>query len=325
MRNDAYLALRSRAARIDLPGRGLIRLSDEDRVRLLHAMCTNAIEPLQPGEGTKALFLNDKGRILAEFTVLFREQDLLLDTEAATRQVVFEHLDRYIIMDVVELEDLSEAYAVMALEGPQAGAMLSALGASLPAAPFAYNSWEDALLCQVSYTGAPGFRLYAPAATAASWRERLSGGGFAACDEPTAEVVRLEYGKPRHGVEYSDQHLVHEAQLLDYVSFTKGCYLGQEIVERVRSRGNVNRTLVRLVAETIEAPAAGTPVLAGPAESGPAESGPVESGKVQSAVFSPALGKVILFAVVRAEHVQAGQGFLIAGSPATLAPSGCLG
>lgn len=315
MNLHAYHALRDHAACIRLPGRGLIRLSDEDRVRLLHAMCTNTIEGLPTGHGTMALFLNDKGRILAEFTVLCRDNDLLLDTEAATRQLVYEHLDHYIIMDVVELEDCSGDYAVMALEGPTADNLLAGLGAPLPAAEFAHTMWDGAVLAKVSFTGGPGYRLYAPAATAESWGQRLSAAGFADCDEATADVVRLECGKPRHGIEYSDQHLVHEAQLLDYISFTKGCYLGQEIVERVRSRGNVNRLMVRLVAETAEVPAPETPVRVGDAD----------SGKVLHAAFSPALGKVILYAMVRAADVQAGSALVIAGAPASFTPAGRLG
>ncbi|MCW5966776.1 MAG: folate-binding protein YgfZ [Bryobacterales bacterium] len=314
MHLDAYEALRNRAALIPLDGRGLIRVSDEDRMRLLHAMCTNAIEQLKPGEGTKALFLNDKGRILAEISVLCRHDDLLLDTEAATRQAAYDHLDHYIIMDVVELEDLSDTWHALAVEGPAAAELLSAMGANLPEAEFAHREWDGALLAKVSYTGSPGYRLYVPAEFAGTWRERLAATGLANCDMATAEVVRLEYGRTRHGVEYGPQHLVHEAQLLDHVSFSKGCYLGQEIVERVRSRGNVNRLLVRLVVDTTEVPSLETPVMAGGAE----------GGKVLSAALSPALGKVIAWALLRAEHVHAGLGLAIGGASASLAPAGRL-
>ncbi len=315
MKTEDYHALRHHAACIPLVGRGLIRLSDEDRVRLLHAMCTNAVDHLKPGEGTKALFLNDKGRILAEFHVLCRDEDLLLDTEAATREVVYQHLDHYIIMDEVELADLSGDWEVLALEGPEAEATLLAMGAKLPGNDGSHVLWQDAMLAKLSFTGAPGYRLYAPAQGAASWRERLRLGGFVSCDEATAEVVRLEYGQPRHGAEYSAQHLVHEAQLLDYVSFSKGCYLGQEIVERVRSRGNVNRLLTRLVIESQDVPAVESVVMAGEAE----------SGKVLSAVFSPALGKGIAYALLRAEHLQGGSHLTVNGATASVSASGLLG
>ncbi len=315
MNMEAYQALHHHAACIPLAGRGLIRLSDEDRVRLLHAMCTNAVEHLQPGEGTKALFLNDKGRILAEFRVLCRKDDLLLDTEAATRELVHQHLDHYIIMDVVELEDVSSQWQVLALEGQEATALLLAMGALLPGVDGSHSPWQDAILAKLSYTGAPGYRLYAPAESASAWLDRLSQAGFVPCDEATAEVVRLEYGQPRHGVEYSAQHLVHEAQLLDYVSFSKGCYLGQEIVERVRSRGNVNRLLTRLLIDSTDTPAVDSPVLAGD----------TEGGKVLSAAYSPTLGKTIAYALLRAEHLNGPTVLQVNGVAATVAASRLVG
>lgn len=315
MNQAAYEALRTRAAVLDLTGRGLIRVSDEDRARLLHAMSTNAIDHLKPGEGTQALFLNDKGRILAECAVYCREDDFLLDTEEATRQVVYEHLDHFIIMDVVELEDLSEALCVLGIEGPEAAGALQAMGASLPDAAYAHTQWDGAMLAKCSFTGAAGYRLYGQAERRAEWLDRLRTAGFPLGDADTADVARLEWGRPRHGVEYTAQHLVQEAQLLEHVSFSKGCYLGQEIVERVRSRGLVNRLLTRLVADTAEAPEAGIPVLMDDAP----------SGKVMHAAFSPALGKCIVWALLRREHVQGGKGFTVNGAPAGMAAPGLLG
>jgi tRNA-modifying protein YgfZ len=314
MNHQSYEALRNSAAAIVFPGRGLIGMADEDRARLLHAMCTQATDHLQPGQGARTLFLNDKGRILAECSVLCRADDLLLDTEAASRQLLFEHLDHYIIMDDVELEDLSDSYTLIGVEGPASAEKLAAMGAVIPEEPLGHTTWGDVMIARISQTGAPGYRLYVPAAEADAWMARLTEAGVPPCDEATADVVRLEYGRPRHGVEYSDRHLVHEAQLLDYISFTKGCYLGQEIVERVRSRGNVNRVMVRLVAGLDEAPAPGTSVMAGEAE----------SGKVLNAALSPALGKCILWALMRNEHVQKGGPFEVNGAEASLAPAGDL-
>jgi tRNA-modifying protein YgfZ len=313
MNQASYDALRNHAAAIPLTGRGLICMSDEDRLRLLHAMCTQAVDQLKPGDGARTLFLNDKGRILAECSVLCREDDLLLDTEAASRSLLYNHLDHYIIMDEVELEDLSDTYAIVGVEGPASADLLAGMGASLPEPALAHHTWEDALIANISQTGASGYRLYLPAA-APAWLERLAAAGIPACDEATAEVVRLEQGRKRHGFEYGDQHLVHEAQVLDYVSFTKGCYLGQEIVERVRSQGNVNRSLVRLVAALHEAPARDTPVTAGEAQ----------SGKVLNAAYSPALGKTIVWALVRNQHVKEAATFQINGAEATLAAPGNL-
>ena len=115
-----YTALRERAAWLDLSARGKIRVTGEDRARLLHAMTTNEVAKLKPGEGCYAFFLNAQGRILGDANVLCFEDHLLLDTEPETCQKLFEHLDRYIIADDVSLEDQTERVATIAVEGPDA-------------------------------------------------------------------------------------------------------------------------------------------------------------------------------------------------------------
>ena len=132
---DGYAALREDAAWLDLSGRGKIRAGGEDRARLLHAMTTNQVEALRPGEGCYAFFLSAQGRILADVNILCFEDYLLLDTEPETRTKVYEHLDRYIIADDVTLEDQTDQIATLAIEGPNAAAALAELGAPIPAAP----------------------------------------------------------------------------------------------------------------------------------------------------------------------------------------------
>ena len=129
-----YTALREHAAWLDLSGRGKIRATGEDRARLLHAMTTNQVETLQPGEGCYAFFLSAQGRILADVNLLCFEDHFLLDTEPETRTKVYEHLDRYIIADDVTLEDQTDRIATIAIEGPEAAAALAKLGAPQPAA-----------------------------------------------------------------------------------------------------------------------------------------------------------------------------------------------
>ena len=120
MNQDAYRALREHAAFIDLTGRGHVRVTGEDRARLLHAMTTNQVEALKPGESCYAFFLTAQGRILADVNVLCTESSLLLDTEPEVADAVYQHLDRYIIADDVTLENLTEQVAVIGVEGPEA-------------------------------------------------------------------------------------------------------------------------------------------------------------------------------------------------------------
>ena len=117
---NGYQALREGAAWLDLSGRGRIRVTGEDRVRLLHAMCTNHIQQLQDGEGCEAFFLNAQGRVLADALVLARHDSLLIDTEPETRHSLYAHLDKYIIADDVTLEDLTEETAEIGVQGPAA-------------------------------------------------------------------------------------------------------------------------------------------------------------------------------------------------------------
>ncbi len=132
-----YTALREHAAWLDLSGRGKIRATGEDRARLLHAMTTNQVETLKPGEGCYAFFLTAQGRILADANLLCFEDHFLLDTEPETRTRVYEHLDRYIIADDVTLEDQTGRIATIAIEGPRRRRGIGEnSGAPEPAAPY---------------------------------------------------------------------------------------------------------------------------------------------------------------------------------------------
>src|SRR6266852_5847739 len=132
-----YQALREAAGYIDLSARGKIFAAGEDRVRLLHAMTTNHVQQLQPGQGCYAFFLNAQGRILGDANLLCFEDHFLLDTEPETRQKLFEHLDRYIIADDVAITDVTDQMATISVEGPKAAAVLAKIGAPVPAEPYA--------------------------------------------------------------------------------------------------------------------------------------------------------------------------------------------
>src|SRR5205085_9556148 len=135
-------ALREGAAWLDLSGRGKIRAVGEDRARLLHAMTTNQVETLKPGEGCYAFFLTAQGLILADANLLCFEDHFLIDTEPETRTKVYEHLDRYVIADDVTLEDQTLRIATIAIEGPKAAAALAEMGAPVPLAPYSWMSWK---------------------------------------------------------------------------------------------------------------------------------------------------------------------------------------
>lgn len=285
----AYEALREGAALIDLRGHGRIVAKGEDRKRLLHAMTTNHIEQLTPGQGAYAFFLTAQGRIIADAILLCREQDLLLLLEAGTREQVYQHLDKYIIADDVALRDVTDELAEAAVEGPAAREWLLQQGAPAPEELFSWAAWNDAVVVRASVTGAPGWRLIAPPALIESLLSALP-----LADSEAVEAVRLEHAHPRYGADITDRNLVQETGQMHAVSFNKGCYLGQEIVERVRSRGQVNKLLTALRIRLESAPAPGTEILAG---------GKVV-GEITSAAWSPAEGCVRALSYVRADALR---------------------
>jgi len=275
--SPGYLALREHAAWIDLSNRGKIRVTGDDRARLLHAMCTNHVEQLKPGEGCYAFFLNAQGRILADANILCFEDHLLLDTEPEAREKLQEHLDRYIIADDVTLEDVTDRLRTIAVEGPESPAVMG-----IDLAPFVHVTAGSRIVARLNSTGSDGFFVFTPEPFVAPVPE-------ASADD--ARVVRIENGRPRYGEEISERFLIQETDQLRGVHFNKGCYLGQEIVERVRSRAQIHRILRRLEIDAAEPPAAGVKT---------------EQVEIASAVFSPALNKCVALAYVRTPFAEPG-------------------
>jgi tRNA-modifying protein YgfZ len=285
-----YTALREQAARIDDSTRGRIRMTGEDRARLLHAMTTNNIQALTPGQGCYALFLNAQGRIQADANVLCFEGHLLIDTEPELRTKIYEHLDRYIIADDVTLEDVTAQLDSVTLEGPQAAGVLERLNAPVPAELFSHAAWGSGTIQRTSPTT---FRLFFPTGQTPDL-------GVPQATAEEARTVRIEQGRPRYGEEITDRYLVQEAGVMQAVSFTKGCYLGQEIVERVRSRGQVHKQLRALEIDTDQPLEPGTKLSVADGE----------AGEIVSSAFSPALGKTVAMAYMRTPSADPGTSFL---------------
>ena len=293
-----YQALRESAAWLDLSSRGRIFAAGEDRARLLHAMTTNQVKELQPGQGCYAFFLNAQGRILADAHLFILPDRILLDVEPEVRESLYQHLDKFIIADDVTLEDVSESLTAIGVEGPKAEEVLAAMGAPIPETPYSHLAWNGRIVARVNATGEPGFRIF---------------GGKLTHDPTDAEsvrVVRLEHAKPRYGEDIFDTTLPQETQQKHALNFNKGCYIGQEIVERIRSRGHVNRLLVGLRIDATEALPSGTKLSADGAE----------AGEITSAAFSPALGKVVALGYVRAQYAAPNTRLNAADSAAITTP-----
>ena len=278
-----YQELRESAALIDAGGRGKIFARGEDRVRLLHAMTTNHVEQLKPGEALYAFFLSAQGRVLADVNLFSLEDYLLLDTEPETARKVYEHLDKFIIADDVTLEDATPSMATLSVEGPSAVETLQAKGFNVTRG---IADSGGVLVARTTLTGADGAMLFVPSDRKA---EVIANLALPVADDAAVNTVRLENARPTYGIDFSDANIPQETGIQRALNFSKGCYIGQEIVERVRSRGHVNKLLTPL---TIEGAAErGTKIV----------SNGKEVGEVTSAAWSPALNVTVAFAIVRAE------------------------
>jgi folate-binding protein YgfZ len=308
--NPGYTALRESAALLVLPGRGKILVYGEDRARLLHAMSTNHVEQLQTGQGCYAFFLNEKGRILADAYLFALETQILLDTEPETRNSLREHLDKFIIADDVTLEDVTDSYVTLAIEGPKAAETLVSQSIPTPLDANSLVPWEYGLVANVSSTGGQGFRLFIPSERFDELFLNLVKSGLPAATPDDALAVRLENGIPRYGADIAANHIPNETgRMAGAIHFSKGCYLGQEIVERVRSQGKVNRLLTPLRIDADEAPEPQTKIMAADKE----------AGVITSAALSPALKCVVALGYVRAEFTRAGAALTAAGRPVRIA------
>lgn len=284
-------ALRREAALVDLAWRGVIEMTGRDRVRFLHGMCTNDIKKLQSGQGCMAAIVTRQGKMVAEMVVLAAENALLLEMDRSNLQAAVDHLGRFLVADDVKLT-ISDA-AVLGLWGPRAQALLG-----VPDLPeFSLVMREGTAVYHDRTLGVEGYRLIVPAAKADEAGRILSHGvvpaGFAAY-----EALRIENGFPRWTADMDATLLPMEAGLEPIaISYQKGCYIGQEVIQRVKTYSEPPKMLVQLeVADTTP----GDRISAGGEE----------IGAVTSALPALALG------FVRKEFKAPGTEVQVAGKPA---------
>ncbi len=249
--SEEVRALVHTAGIFDLGWRTRIQVTGEDRLRWLSGMVTNAVQQLPERTGNYSFFLNAQGRIQGDAYV-YREQDrLLLDTSGDQSAAILAHLDRFIIMDDVVLEDLRERSTSIGLAGPQAAQILIKAGVAIPTTTaestihFGEASFNGVAVTIVSMQGVvtPRYEIFcSPADAAAIWKQ-LAQNGATPCGIEAVEALRVIEGLPLYGLDLNDRDLPQETSQTRALNFNKGCYLGQEIVERIRSRGAVHKGL----------------------------------------------------------------------------------
>jgi aminomethyltransferase len=306
-----YSAAREAVALVDTNFRAFFKFSGPDAQRYVNAVLTSNVRDLNPGQGAVGLFLTPQGHILDEIETLLLDGSILAVSHAMARERTYSTFDKFIIMDDVTLEDQTSTTGSLDLVGPRAADLISELsGANLAEMPEMSHVeiTLGSIPCRMVHHklgGHSAAMLIVPREQLALlWRQmeaHVRENAGAAVGMEAINSIRLECGMPWFGSDYDEKNIPHEAGLEhSHISYEKGCYTGQEIVERVRSRGHANRRLTSLQFLAADPPAAGTKLLA----SGNAAAG--EVGYVTSAAFSPALQRPIGLGYVRREHAAIG-------------------
>ena len=280
-------------ALLDLSDRGLVRVTGADRVRFLNGMLANDIAKLEPGGACPALQLDRKGHVLAELWVLAEPDAILLDIAPGLETELSGVLEKHIIADDVALSSLSGDMAQIGLEGPGARDAVRAIAGATPALGHferASFSGESLVFLAGGSLGDDGLRVLAPRALLPRLRAALE---LPALAPAAAEVLRIEAAIPKLGSDVTSRNFPQEARLERAFSLAKGCYVGQEIVARIASRGAVNKLLVKLRTRELVAPGAEIRV------------GDTSVGQVTSSAVSSASGPIAL-GYVRVGDARAG-------------------
>jgi folate-binding protein YgfZ len=288
------------AALFDLSHEGKVEVMGKDAAGFLHNLCTNDVRNLPIGAACEAFLTTGQAKVVAyvliSHGVTGDGDGYWLDTAPGTAGRVVPHLDRYIISEQVELADRTSDFAVFHLAGPEAAAVLGrALRQSPPALaalhhqPVTFGT-AAGWICRHDRLGLPGFDIWCTSAQAAAVWQALCQAGARPAGLRVYHILRVEAGTPVYGIDIDDTNLPQEVGRTEQaVSFTKGCYIGQETVARIRTYGHVNRSLVGLkLAGGNPAPSGAKLFRAGQ-----------EVGHVTSSGFSPGLESVIALAYVR--------------------------
>jgi folate-binding protein YgfZ len=302
---DDYASARQRAVLFDVSDRGKIELTGPDAAKFLHNMCTNDVIKLAAGSGREAFLTTGQAKIVAHvFIYHLGKDDFWLDAGPGMGEAVFTHLDHFHVAEQFEMADRTQEWAQFHLAGPQSPAVLNRALHEEPPALLelehfvrSIGSTASAQIRRHDLLGLPGYDLLCHREQAAVVCQALVTAGAAPAGMEAYHVLRVEAGMPLYGVDIDASNLPLEVGRMEQtVSFTKGCYIGQETVARIRTYGHVNRTLVGLKLGTDKAVPQGAKLARDGAE----------VGQVTSSVQSPRLGTAIALGYVRRGSQESG-------------------
>jgi folate-binding protein YgfZ len=305
-----YRAVRDSGAAglIDLSSRGRIEIGGTEAVLFLNGLITNDVKTLAENSWMAAAFPNVQGRMLAHARVLRLGDRFLFDTEAVTREQIIKTLGRFTLAGDFSVKDITAETALLSIQGKRSSEIVRAVlgddAAAVGRGQIVNADWKDdhVRVIRATHTAEDGFDLFTSAAASHSLWDALSRAGASPVGFDALEILRIEAGSPRYGVDVDETKVVLETGLDDAVSFTKGCYVGQEIIARIHFRGHVAKRLAGIMLDTEGELRAGDKVRNAEGK---------EVGWITSAARSPHLNRTIALGYVKYDYLQEGTGLRI--------------
>jgi folate-binding protein YgfZ len=308
-----YGYLKKTAGILDTSSRSRICVTGADRQRFVNGQVTNNVKDLKVGQGCYAALVTAKGKMQSDLFIYCLREELLLDFEPGLTAAVVERLEKYVIADDVQMIDVAPLYGMLSVQGPRSAEVVRSIALNAPSTTLGWTSLSDPsggeIYCMNNARGtAAGFDVFAPIAQIDAMRQQLieaatkiEGG---TSSNEALEIVRIEAGIPKFGVDMDETNLASESGIeARAISYNKGCYIGQEVISRIRAFGQVAKSLrgLRLPTELPCLPQKGEKLLRDGKE----------VGYVTSSCRSFALRSNVALGYVRREHNQAGTELLL--------------
>jgi tRNA-modifying protein YgfZ len=301
-----YEALTEGAAFIDFSNRGRLCLIGNDRQAFINGQVTNNVKGLRAGQGCYAALANAKGKMTSDLNIYVLQEEILLDFEPGLADKVKERLEKFIIADDVQIVDASSSYGLLCALGPKAIERCESAGWRVPEKPYEIALERDCYVAQTARLGTPGVDIFYPLNNDEFAGKKLQL-EFAALE--AFETVRIERGIPRFGVDMDENTLAPEALGENAISYSKGCYIGQEVIARIRTYGQVAKALRGMRFEpNAQIPKRGDKI----------HHAEKEVGWITSAVFSPKHRRPVALGYVRKECNQIGARVEVNGAAAEI-------
>ncbi|MBI1313137.1 hypothetical protein GC176_17745 [bacterium] len=306
--NDEYTAALESAAIFDVSDRTRLEMTGPDAATFLHRFCTNELQSLPPGHGCEAFLCNVKGRILGHVFAFVGKSGVRIDTAPGQADSLIAHLEKYHLLEDFQLSDATAQTFAFLVSGNEAASRLDiALPCQSALPPLGWQAADGISIRRVDLLGVTGFLIDGPVDAADETWQRFTAAGITPAGRDALTALRIEAGFPEYGRDLSDDNLAQEAnRTTEAISFTKGCYLGQEPIARLHAMGHVNRELVCVEIEPADGTASPDNIPAAGAEMLHPGKPDKEIGTLTSIAWTPGRGRAVGLAILRSQFAQPG-------------------